>query len=930
MTLQRSDFSDFFCAVNHGHSAFRWQHRLFETLATSGRWPDRIVAPTSAGKSSVVDIHVFAVALSAINGGPRPPRRLALVVNRRALVDSHSQRAQHILQLLHDPLPGSLLRQVADALHSLRSVEPTPPGVGPFDIVNLRGGIPPQRSWVADPAACQVICATPDMWGSRILFRGYGTSNLARPRESGFLTNDAAMVLDEAHLNRQLLLTARRVAELSAPGSTTLAIPGLQVVETTATPVGTGDSASDSEIGVIESDLGPDGDTALRMRLTRPKKVRRIGLPAWPPSRSGRERSIYIDVLVEETVRLRDTYGTCGSTGRTVGCFVNTVSLAADVAAKLRKQGLATELLVGRLRAYDLATMRQSRPNMFTTVGDPGVDVLIATQTLEVGVDLDLAALVTELAPASAIAQRAGRVNRLGNAEGSEVVVLGPEPGSKLFTEKAPRTLAVPPYAGKGDADAFELLRRTWDWLGERESDDAGLSPWALVHSPPCAGRLSRILLQRLELPDAWYLSRTSDELFDEPDLELWLRDSLDPESASCGLVVRAQLPADDSAAIALLEATPPIDDEVFPALIQDVRRVISLILSGADEYPARAFRFRDNVISAIDAGDVAPGDVVILDQGHLVCTSGVVVPSPTETAADVFDEVSPANVRLIAGVDDIFLDDLADLVQSSDGDVDDRDLIELLSEYRERNGRVARFLDALEGSDRGLKVAFGDFDVVENRWLAVSAPRPYTVAEDTRQVWTPSPEPVLLDSHNAAVGARAREIAVRLGLPADMQNVLDAGGRFHDAGKRDERFQRIRLGNQDWQTAPLAKSHDNSMQRVSKKQALGGLPRKWRHEQLSAAIAAHHLERSPHNDLVMRLAGASHGYGRPGFPHTTHDLLTEDTDPNIRILAETLFDEGGWDTLIESTHHRWGVWACAFFEAILRAADSQVSAEGK
>jgi CRISPR-associated endonuclease/helicase Cas3 len=928
MTLQHHDFGDFFRAVNEGHSPFRWQHRLFEALATRGRWPDRIVAPTGAGKSNVVDIHIFAVALFAINGGPRPPRRLALAVNRRALVDSHAQRAQHILELLHDASPGSLLREVADALHSLRSVEPTSPGLGPFDIVNLRGGIPPQRSWVADPAACQVICATPDMWGSRILFRGYGTSNLARPRESGLLCSDAAMVLDEAHLNRQLLLTARRVAELSAPNSLALGIPGLQVVETTATPAG--DPAPESEIGVIAADLGPDGDTALRMRLTRPKKVRRIGLPAWPPRPSGRERSNYIDALVDEAMRLQHTFGTRGSTGRTVGCFVNSVRLAAHVSAELRSRGITTELLVGRLRPYDLAGIRQSRPNMFTTVGDPDVDVLVATQTLEVGVDLDLAALVTELAPASAIAQRAGRVNRLGNAEESEIVVLGPAPGSELLVNEAARGFGVPPYARRGDGEAFELLRSTWNWLGERESDEVGLSPWALVGSPPCAAHLSRILLQRLEMPDAWYLSRTSDELFDEPDLELWLRDSLDSESASCGLVVRAHLPADDSAAIALLEATPPIDDEVFPALIQDVRRVIALIFSDPDEYPARAFRFRDNEISGIDADDVAPGDVVIVDHGHRVCTSGVVVGGPTETAADVFDEVSPASVRLVAGVDDILLDDLADLLQSSNGDVDDHDVIDLLSEYRERNARVARFLDALENSDPGLKVAFGDFDVVENRWLAVSAPRPYTVADDTRQVWTPSPEPVLLDSHNAAVGARAREIAVRLGLPADIENILEAGGRFHDAGKRDERFQRIRLGNEDWQTTLLAKSHSNSVQQLSKKQALGGLPRKWRHEQLSAAIAAHHLEPSTYNDLVMRLAGTSHGYGRPGFPHTTHDLLAEDADPIVRALAETLFDEGGWDALIEATHDRWGVWSCAFLEAVLRAADGQVSAEGQ
>jgi CRISPR-associated endonuclease/helicase Cas3 len=928
MVLQSSDFGDFFRAVNEGHSPFRWQYRLFEALATSGRWPDRIVAPTGAGKSNVVDIHIFAVALFAINGGPRPPRRLALVVNRRALVDNHAQRAEHILRSLHDPSPGSLLRQVADALHALRSLEPTQPGVGPFDIVNLRGGIPPQRSWVVDPAACQVICATPDMWGSRILFRGYGTSNLARPRESGLLTNDAAMVLDEAHLNRQLLLTARRVAELTAPSSFALSVPALQVVETTATPVG--GPASGSEIGVAAADLGSDCDTALRMRLTRPKKVLRLGLQAWPPRPSGRERSNYIDALVNEAVRLRNTFGTAGSTGRTVGCFVNSVRLAADVSAELRNQGLTTELLVGRLRAYDLATMRQRRPNMFTTIGDPDVDVLVATQTLEVGVDLDLAALVTELAPASAIAQRAGRVNRLGNAEKSEIVVVGPAPGSELFVNEAPRALAVSPYARSGDGEAFELLRSTWDWLGERESDEAGLSPWALVDSPPCAARLSRILLQRLELTDAWYLSRTSDELFDEPDLGLWLRDSLDPEGASCGLVVRAHLPADDSAAIALLEATPPIDDEVFPALLPDVRRIVALILSAPAEYPARAFLFHDNAISGIGAGDVAPGDVVIVDYGHHVCTSGVVVSSPTETAADVFDEVSPASVRLVAGVDDILLDDVADLLQSSDDDVSDRDLIELLSGYRERNDRVARFLDALEGSDRRLNVAFGDFDVVENRWLAVSAPRPSTVAEDTRQVWTPSPEPVLLDSHNAAVGARVREIAVRLGLPADMQNALDDGGQFHDAGKCDERFQRIRLGNENWQTTPLAKSHENSIYQLTKQQALGGLPRKWRHEQLSAAIAAHHLERSPHNALAMRLAGTSHGYGRPGFPHTTHDLITGDTDPNIRAVAEALFDEGGWDALIESTHHRWGVWTCAFLEAILRAADGQVSAEGR
>jgi CRISPR-associated endonuclease/helicase Cas3 len=45
--------------------------------------------------------------------------------------------------------------------------------------------------------------------------------------------------------------------------------------------------------------------------------------------------------------------------------------------------------------------------------------------------------------------------------------------------------------------------------------------------------------------------------------------------------------------------------------------------------------------------------------------------------------------------------------------------------------------------------------------------------------------------------------------------------------------------------------------------------------------------------------------------------------------IAAALFDEGLWDELIERTHVRWGVWGCAYLEALLRAADGQVSAEG-
>jgi CRISPR-associated endonuclease/helicase Cas3 len=79
-----------------------------------------------------------------------------------------------------------------------------------------------------------------------------------------------------------------------------------------------------------------------------------------------------------------------------------------------------------------------------------------------------------------------------------------------------------------------------------------------------------------------------------------------------------------------------------------------------------------------------------------------------------------------------------------------------------------------------------------------------------------------------------------------------------------------------------------------------------------------------PDRELAARLIGTSHGHGRHGFPHTGGHLIDHPDQ-----IAVTLFDEGLWDELIERTHLRWGVWGCAYLEALLRAADGQVSAEG-
>ncbi|TVS77665.1 type I-G CRISPR-associated helicase/endonuclease Cas3g [Mycobacterium helveticum] len=943
MTLRANDFDAYFAEVNDGYKPFAWQRRLFDKLAQTGRWPDRLVAPTGAGKSSVVDIHIFAVALSATGEIARVPRRLALVVNRRALVDNQAQRATKIRESLDKAQPGSLLGDIATALRSLRTERSADGGRAVFDVVDLRGGVSPRRGWATDPSACQIICATPDMWGSRVLFRGYGTSHLARPREAGLLVHDATMVLDEAHLNRQLLTTARRVAELARSGENTIGVPVLQVVETTATPA---DPSSVNEhlieIGVEPADIAVGSGDDLTLRLTTPKRVRRVGEATWPSPRSGPDRSRYIDVIVGETIRLHQTFG------RTVGCIVNTVPLAADITTRLKTAGLNAELLVGRMRPYDRAALEARRPNLLTVRGNPDVDVLVATQTLEVGVDINLSALVTELAPASALAQRAGRVNRLGNKRETEVVVIGPPPSSPLLAEeidgKNLRTLTVYPYTRVGDNDAYEHLRQTWEWLGKRAEDLRGVSPWALRESPPPAQHLQRTLLQRLEPYDLWFLSRTSSDLFEEPDLELWLRDSLDRDDVMSGVAVRAHLPADNSAAIDLLRATRPIDGEIYPASLGTTRTVVSSIMGAdTDSLYDRAFLFRDNEIHPLDdAGDLGPGDIVIIDGKHKMCTAGVVTTAPSEEGSDVYEEVVQQDgakwvVRFVGGMsDDVdsLLEELADLIASFDGEVDDREIAELVYSYRDRDQRIDRLSNDLKSdakSDaKSLAISFGALDDPSSRWLVVSAPLPTAVDEVTQQVWTPSRDPVFLDAHNAAVAQRACSLSDRVGLPPEVQEALSDAGRLHDAGKCDKRFQRFTLGNPDTSGYLLAKSPSGSIRQVARTQNSGGLPTRWRHEQLSVAIAATEMSGSDSRELVLRLVGTSHGYGRPVFPHTSDGLLICDEDAEVVQHALGLFDIGEWDEVIESTDERWGVWGCAYLEALLRAADGQVSGEGR
>ena len=926
-SLVLEDFGELFATAHDGARPFPWQVRLVEQLLAEGRWPDQIAAPTGAGKTAVVDAHVFAVAAMADGAGAVVPRRLALVVPRRVLVDSQYDHARKLAWLLGRDLAGQppAVQRVAGALASLRweqaPVLGSAPG-SPLLVARLRGGLPVPRAWRDDPVACAVLTCTPDMWGSRLLLRGYGSSPRAWPREAGLMARDAVVVVDEAHLCRQLLSSARRVVALQQSAPEKISVPVLQVVEATATP----GTARGSILGIGPDDLV---EPVLAKRLRTPKPVDVVRVAEWPAASKGTARDTLVRLMAMEAASLRRRYGP------TVGVFVNTVRMATDVATELRATDLGGRklnvvLLCGRLRDHDVEQHQADYPGLLSLVGNEGVDVLVATQSLEVGVDLDLAAAVSELAPGGALAQRAGRINRLGRRAATRLVVVGPEDASAFEPGGAPggkRWGAWGPY----EADE---LGQALAWLERRAGDPDGLSPSALGLDAPPPTSPRRSLYQRVELADSWWWARSSDDLDPDPELELWLADSLDADAPEAGIIVRSALPEDPTQAIALLRALPPQTHEVFPAPLVDVREILERALAPETEW-GTVLVVRGEEVSAAsgeDAPRLRPGDILVLDDRATAFTAGVARPNGGEPMPDVLEvKFSPGRGDVVLRVDEATWPGKAREVLAR--------CAELLAERSTTRRARDALADLLESGADGhpmailaaalLREPLKGCDIVpfyeENQLvrLVVIDQRSAVSDDGARQTWTPASAPVLLGRHAEAVSDRARFVAERVGLGAEMAALLALAGRHHDDGKADSRFQAVLGRSEDGPV--LAKGQQVSSARDRPASAL---PARWRHEQLSVLEAWEDLASLAHHDrvLVLRLVGTSHGHGRASFPHASAELGVAEEH---QALAARLFEEGRWDEIIEQTDRRLGVWACAFLEAVLRAADGQVSGEG-
>ena len=459
--LQADSFPTFFHSI-YGRTPFRWQSRLAER-ACHGDWPRFIKLPTSSGKTSCLDIAVFALAHQAwrrhANGiAIDASRRIFFVVDRRIIVNEAFLRASHLKEKLKASLDrhDNPLYSVAWWLRSLAGNQ----HASPLDCVELRGGIYRDDAWVRSLLQPTIVTSTVDQVGSRLLFRGYGVYDQSLPIHAALTANDSLILLDEAHCSKPFGQTMEAIARYRdahlAPNEAArwaeqpIRTP-FRFIEMTATPR---DTSTDDVFQLEDADY--QVDTALHERHGCAKPVRL--------DESNAKGAKQNETLAKHLVAHAESLA--GGSDSKPPCFriaivVNRVDCARQAFKLLKeKYGNRVELMIGRMRPIDRDRLTRKLQDRFKSgsqeqLTDP--HFVVATQCLEVGADFDFDGMVCQCAALDALRQRFGRLNRLGGSPHARGVIVMAE-GDK-----------APP---KPDPIYGESLPATWDWLNQKSTND--------------------------------------------------------------------------------------------------------------------------------------------------------------------------------------------------------------------------------------------------------------------------------------------------------------------------------------------------------------------------------------------------------------------------------------------------------------------------
>ncbi|GIU85191.1 MAG: hypothetical protein KatS3mg008_1966 [Acidimicrobiales bacterium] len=927
-------FADFYRAINRGREPLPWQQRLAETVIRDG-WPEEVGVPTGLGKTASIDIALWSLVcdLADEETPRRAPTRIWYVVNRRLLVDAAYEHGRRIAELIENPecveadwsVEKSGDMSVDRAREVLEAARDALGSVGlardPLVVVRLRGGAeigarPP------DPAQPSLVFATVPMFASRWLFRGYGTSANMRSVDAALAGIDSLILLDEAHLARPLLSLAGPLSEcdvgdpsrvLQGDGSCGRARPTL--VSLTATGGGR---------NVFDLDEEDRGHPIIKKRLGAAKPVRLVRA----------KKSDLVKKIVETTFDLLGD-----QPGPSVAIvFVNDPRKARELwggfaGGGKRRPEVDRVLLTGRIREREAAAIRKRLLDPDT--GAPsGRDresqrkkwqrhlVIVATQTLEVGADLDADVMVTESCGSRALVQRLGRLNRLGESSTARGAIVHAEDEKNFGVyQDEPLEVWQRLVAAAEGSDELELgPDRVRTVLGE--PNDA----------PP---RTPELLPAHL-----WEWAKTTIAPPGEVPVEIFF-EGFSESLPQVSVVWRAYIPESGGVLLRPVSAEESVD-----VPIGEARSVLSELVG---ETVARV-AYDGVSVEHVAVGDLRPGDTVLVgsDRGgydehgwapesrspvlDVSLLDGPGLPLTSEVFRLLFEQ-SPELERMLQ---------IVALVGQPPDPEEEFDRVSLQEELFEliRAAQPSALLrkeewDQLRQRFSGKIVhPAGGVGVVEYRPVKPGRD-PIPLRSDALDELSRSQSLVELLAHCDSVGAAAEALGRQIGIADELCEALRAAGEFHDLGKADSRFQRW-LDPEEVSPEPLAKSA-RPWSKWRADRIASGWPEGGRHEELSRRLVEAWLAKKGESgpswdpDLVLHLVTSHHGYGRPLVPPT------EDRGAlpvRVKLASGDVLSASGdlswWDTeqpaRFRRCCERYGYWGLALLEAVLRQADHAVS----
>ena len=928
-------FADFYRAI-HGRDPFPWQARLAQQVAGTHEWPDEVGVPTGLGKTACLDIAVWWLAAQADHDPARrsAPTRIWWVVNRRLLVDSTHEHAERLARVLKEPKASVLAEHdrevvaaVAERLRSLSAGSAAPP----LDVIRLRGGVASRTP--ADPSQPTIILCTLPMYGSRLLFRGYGSSRSLRPIDAAMAGTDSLVLLDEAHLAPHLRALMGALAECT-PGAEALLGDFRSRASITALTA-TGDTSAE-RFDLDERDR--ENLTIIeRLNAAKPVEVRTLdaGDTAKPVEVRTLDAGDTAKLLAEAAADL------LAEAAQPASClvFANTPRTARETFERVCRQEPDADalLLTGLNREREAKEVRARILNPDTGMAatrraDVARErhlVVVATQTLEVGADLDAEYLVTEACGVRALTQRLGRLNRLGHHPHARAVyVHAPPPRRRGRAGRGAESESWPVY-GEEPARVLQRLREA---CADGETCVVDLPPArvAEVLGAPedDPGRAPEVLPGIL-----WEWTKTTTRPEGEAPVEPYFSGIRGAEY-SVSLIWRVHVPEEGQ------RLWPRASDrEAVDVAIHEVRDALK------DDEDVHRLAPDGMTVELTRTSDVRPGDQIILavDRGLLDrfgwnphASEPVVDVSLTEQGLPLDSKA----IRRLCGIE--VTPHLKIALGEDEGDELDQ------SERAEAVGAILAALRAAEsppgwGDEEWVAFTHALRSAVEGprrevARLRVEAPEPRRPSSDfgsEHDEMSLTPEAVELDKHGQAVGAMARSIAERIGLPSTLVEAVERAGALHDIGKADRRFQRW-LDPEGQRNALMAKSTTPG-HRWEATRAASGWPRGGRHEDLSARLVRAWLERHPawgdpwHRDLLIHLVVSHHGKGRPlvmPVDDGTAAKVSAMVD-GVSVEAPADLARVEWDQprRFRKLNERFGPWGLALLEAIVRLADWRMSA---